>query len=448
MNFVLEQSSWVADYEVSGARASDIAASIEAAITHGRLKPGDPLPPVRELAAQLGVNANTAASAYRLLRDRGTVETRGRNGTQVRERPATSPASRSLSLPPGTVDLSTGNPDPALLPRLSPRPVTRPHLYGDPVLDPVLRRRAERILARDGIDSEHLACTFGSLDGIDRLLTAHLRPGDAVAVEDPGWAHLLDLLAADRLTALPVPVDDAGPRPEGLAEALASGAKAFIMTTRAQNPYGSAVAEQRARQLRAVLRGHPDVLTIDDDHGADITSGPPHPLAEATRYWAYLRSASKAYGPDLRIALLSADPITHDLVAGRLRHTARHVSRIIQTTWADALADHTTQKLVGTASDRYTQRRTALVDALRERGLDAHGASGMNVWVPVPDESAALSALLAAGYAAAPGAWFRLRSGPGLRITTAALDPGQVARVAEALASAVHRQPDAGTGWS
>lgn len=447
---MLEQSSWSADYEVAGSRASDIAASIEAAITHGRLAPGVQLPPVRELAAQLGVNANTAASAYRLLRDRGTVETRGRNGTQVRDRPATSPASRSLALPLGTIDLSTGNPDPALLPHLTPRPATRPHLYGEPVLDPALRRHAERILARDGVDAEYLACTFGSLDAIDRLLGAHLRPGDAVAIEDPGWAHLLDLLAADRLTPLPVAVDDAGPDPAALARALASGAKAFIVTTRAQNPYGAAVDADRARQLRAALRDYPDVLTIDDDHGGDVTPEALHPLVEATRHWAYLRSASKAYGPDLRIALLAADAITHDRVAGRLRHTSRHVSRIIQGTWADALADHTTQRLVRTAADRYAERRNALIDALAARDVAAHGHSGLNVWVPVPDESAALSGLLAAGFAAAPGAWFRVRSGPGMRVTTAALEAGQADRVADAIAAAVHRdrEPDPGTGWS
>ncbi|MGH6655963.1 MAG: aminotransferase class I/II-fold pyridoxal phosphate-dependent enzyme [Actinocrinis sp.] len=442
----------MAEYEVSGARASDIAASIEAAITHARLAPGDPLPPVRDLAAQLRVNANTAASAYRLLRDRGTVETRGRNGTQVRNRPATSPARRSLSLPLGTIDLSTGNPDPALLPHLTPRPVTHPHLYGEPVLDPALRRHAERLLARDGVDPEYVACTFGSLDGIDRLLATHVRPGDAVAVEDPGWTQLLDLLAANGLTPLPVAVDGQGPDPAGLAAALAAGAKAFIVTTRAQNPYGASVSEQRALELRRVLRDHPEVLTVDDDHGADVTAGPPHPLAEATRHWAYLRSASKAYGPDLRIALLAGDAITHDRVAGRLRHTARHVSRIIQTTWADALADHTTQRLVHSAGERYDERRNALIDALTARGITAHGRSGLNVWVPVPDESAALSALLAAGFAAAPGAWFRIRSGSALRVTTASLDLSRCDRIAEALLTGMSRasdpRTDGDTGWT
>jgi DNA-binding transcriptional MocR family regulator len=430
------QTSWVEQYEVSGARATEIAAGIESAITAGRLPAGTALPTVRDLAAQLGVNPNTAANAYRLLRERGTIETHGRNGTRIRNRPATSAAGRSLALPAGTVDLSTGDPDSALLPHLYPRPVTHPALYGDPVLDRGLIQSGERLLDRDGVDSTHLLCTFGSLDGIDRVLTAHLRPGDAVAVEDPGWTQLLDLLAADRLTTVPVRVDDDGPDPAALAAALSGGARAFIATTRAQNPFGSTITPERSAALRAVLSDHRDVVTIDDDHGADLAADAPHPIAGATRYWAYLRSASKAYGPDLRIALMAADETTHDRVAGRLRHTARHVSRIIQGTWADALADHATQRLMQLAGEKYDERRAALVDALAERGIEAHGRSGLNVWVPVPDESAALSALIAHGYAAAPGSWFRIRSAPALRVTTAALDPDDAVRVAEALADA------------
>ncbi len=63
------------------------------------------------------MNANTVAAAYRLLRDRGAVETAGRRGTRVRHRPATTPRSLlGLDVPAGARDLSTGNPDPALLP--------------------------------------------------------------------------------------------------------------------------------------------------------------------------------------------------------------------------------------------------------------------------------------------------------------------------------------------
>src|SRR5580704_15704376 len=121
MYFVSEQTSWVQQYEVHGTRASDITASVEAAIGEGRLAPGAALPTVRELAAELGVNPNTAASAYRLLRDRGTIETLGRQGSRVRQRPATSPTGHDLILPPGTTGLFVGDPDVELLPHLEVR---------------------------------------------------------------------------------------------------------------------------------------------------------------------------------------------------------------------------------------------------------------------------------------------------------------------------------------
>lgn len=68
-------------YRIAGGGAESIAASIESAISQGGLAPGDALPSIREVAGQLGVNPNTVAAAYRLLRDRGTVETAGRRGT-------------------------------------------------------------------------------------------------------------------------------------------------------------------------------------------------------------------------------------------------------------------------------------------------------------------------------------------------------------------------------
>src|SRR6185312_1568014 len=104
-------------YRISGTGAQAIASDVEAAISSGALTPGAELPSIRELAGQLSVNANTVAAAYRLLRERGAVETAGRRGTRVRERPATTPRSlRGIAVPPGARDLSSGNPDPALLP--------------------------------------------------------------------------------------------------------------------------------------------------------------------------------------------------------------------------------------------------------------------------------------------------------------------------------------------
>jgi DNA-binding transcriptional MocR family regulator len=126
---------------VAGSGAESIAADIEAAISRGALTPGDALPPIRELAGQVGVHANTVAAAYRLLRDRGTVETAGRRGTRVRDRPATSPRSLlGIDVPVGVRDLSSGNPDPDFLPiaTVSLASAAAPLLYGQPAMTPAL----------------------------------------------------------------------------------------------------------------------------------------------------------------------------------------------------------------------------------------------------------------------------------------------------------------------
>ena len=52
-------------------------------VTSGRLTPGSRLPPVRQLAEQLGLAANTVARAYRELEQAGVIETRGRAGSFV-----------------------------------------------------------------------------------------------------------------------------------------------------------------------------------------------------------------------------------------------------------------------------------------------------------------------------------------------------------------------------
>lgn len=57
----------------------------------------------------------------------------------------------------------------------------------------------------------------------------------------------------------------------------------------------------------------------------------------------------------------------------------------------------------------------------------------MNVWVPVADETAAVTRLLAAGWAVAPGGWFRVESGPGIRITVSGLALDELPSLAAAV---------------
>ncbi|MFJ2900294.1 aminotransferase class I/II-fold pyridoxal phosphate-dependent enzyme [Streptomyces sp. NPDC087218] len=430
------------EYRIVGRRASEIAASVERGVGSGELAPGQVLPPMRELAESLGVNANTVAAAYRTLRERGVIETAGRRGSRVRPRPAsTARGSLRVEAPPGVRDLGEGNPDPALLPALgdafaavAQEYARRPGLYGQAPVDPEFATLARAALDADGVPAGSVVAASGSLDAIERVLAAHLRPGDAVAVEDPGWGSMLDLVPALGLRPVPVALDDEGPLPDAVEQALRAGARALVVTGRAQNPTGAAIGAGRAFELRGVLAGHRGVLLIEDDHGHGIVDLPLHPLSGATDRWAFVRSVAKAYGPDLRVAVLTGDPVTVDRVAGRQRLGPGWVSRLLQRAvvhlWTSGAVDP------GRTARAYGVRRDALVRALEERGVEAHGRSGMNVWVPVSDETGAVARLLRSGWAVAPGARFRVAASQGIRLTVSPLAMADIEPLADAVAAA------------
>ncbi|MBI4916599.1 MAG: GntR family transcriptional regulator [Acidobacteria bacterium] len=73
-----------------------IARQLRTLIAAGDLRPGSPLPAVRTLASDLGVNLNTVARAYRLLADHGFVLIRDRAGAEVAA-PAVTPDPGSLA---------------------------------------------------------------------------------------------------------------------------------------------------------------------------------------------------------------------------------------------------------------------------------------------------------------------------------------------------------------
>ncbi|MEU1460803.1 aminotransferase class I/II-fold pyridoxal phosphate-dependent enzyme [Streptomyces sp. NPDC005727] len=435
------------EYRIQGRGAAEIAASVERAVGAGELEPGQHLPPMRDLATRLGVNPNTVAAAYRTLRERGVIETAGRRGSRVRPKPATTGREQiRVEVPAGVRDAADGNPDPALLPRLADAFAAaaahgdrEPVLYGHDPVEPELARLARAALDADGVPDGPVAVASGSLDVIERVLAAHLKPGDRVAVEDPGWGSVLDLVPALGLRTVPVGVDDEGPLPGDVRGALESGARALIVTDRAQNPTGAALTATRARALRSVLRDHPATLLIEDDHGHGIVDVPLRPLAGVTRHWAFVRSVAKAWGPDLRLAVFTGDAGTVDRVRGRQRLGPGWVSLLVQRAVVELWRGGAVDPREVAAS--YGARREALVEALAARGVAAHGRSGMNVWVPVPDETGVVARLLHAGWAVAPGARFRLGSPPGIRVTVSALAPRDIVPLAEAVAAAVRPSP-------
>jgi DNA-binding transcriptional MocR family regulator len=417
---------------------------VEAGVRGGQLNPGDRLPPVRELADELGISPTTVAAAYGDLRRRGITTGAGRAGTRIRGAP---PVSRRgyLAVPAGTRDLITGGPDPGLLPALPSRPaMASPRLYGTAPVSPRLRGLAAGQLAADGIDTTSLMVTGGALDGIERVLATWLAPSDRVIVEDPGHAVTFDLVAAMGYTALPVPVDDLGLRPAELAAALDRGAAAVIMTPRAQAATGAAWDADRAAVLAAVLARHPSVGVIEDDHAGPVAGVPAFSVCTGLpgrERWVTIRSVSKSLGPDLRLAVLAGDEVTVARVAGRQALGTGWVSYQLQELVADLWADPSVARGLRHAAEVYARRGDALRSALRDHGITASGRSGFTCWVPAADEDGVASSLAEAGWAVAPGQRFRIAAPPGVRISFAALEASDAASFASDFARALRHQP-------
>ena len=421
-----------------GTGSATIASKIESAIAAGQLAPGAKLPTVRDLAAALEVSPATVAAAYRTLAQRGLISANSRRGTTV----ATQPPLRvrgARPLPANVRDLASGNPDPGMLPPLGPAlagldPAHK--LYGGPVKLERLVKLVRADFAADGITGD-IAVVGGALDGIERTLQSQLLPGDRVLVEDPSWPRINDLVRALGMHPEPVRIDGRGPVPQELA-AASRGAKAVILTPRGQNPTGAAVDEQRARQLREVLRERPDLLVIEDDYVGAVAGAPYVGLHGASPRWVVIRSLSKVLGPDLRVAPIAGDALTISRVEGRQLLGAGWVSHLLQQTAANLWERAGTAELLERAKLSYAQRRQALTDALAEHGIAAYGNTGLGVWVPLAEEAAAVQQLLERGWAVSAGERFRFGSPPGIRITTTSLRPDEAAGLAAAIAEIVH----------
>jgi DNA-binding transcriptional MocR family regulator len=395
---------------------------------------------VRSLAADLRVSPTTVAAALAELRSRGLIVTRARSRTYVSWRPPIAGAWFGPVVPPGARDLASGNPDPSLLPDLTPflRKIEPPRqLYGgEPVL-PELREPAVAEFAEAGIVGEEIAVLSGALDGVERALQARLRPGDLVAVEDPGYAGLFDLLRAIGLALRPVPVDAKGMVPGQLADAIDEGIAAVIVNPRGQNPTGASLDKERAEDLRKVLDRAPDVMVIEDDHLGPIAGLSRLTLTAGRQSWAVVRSVAKSLGPDLRLAVMTGDVQTISRIQGRQSVGPQWVSHLLQRLVAMLWADPGVATTLQYATDTYGERRECFVAALAERGIEVETSAGITTWIPAPEEAPIVQALLEQGWAVSPGAPYRLQSERAIRVTVSTLKKSDADELATAIENAM-----------
>lgn len=411
---------------------------MSSAIGDGVLAEGQRLPPIRVLAAELSLSPSTVASAWGALARAGAIRTDGRRGSRVATlRPGPSRYRQALDRPMAPrLDLSSGTPDPALLPDLGPSlaRLGRRATAGRYLDDPTLPELAEALAPTWPAPPSTLTVVDGAMDGLDALARQTLRPGDLVVVENPAFPPLLDLLDALGVRILGVPLDDEGVVPDGLAAALSRRPTALFIQPRAHNPTGVTLSPRRVEELAALLEAT-STLVVEDDSVGDVAESAPISLARLLPdQTVHIRSFSKSHGPDLRLAAMSGPPSVMVCLTERRHLGQGWTSRLLQSLLADLLTGTSASAQVDAARREYARRRAAMVERLAQRGVELAPGEGLNLWLPVADETAALVSLAARGIAAAAGRPFVVGNamGPHLRLTV-----GLVAHDADAVADAV-----------
>ena len=407
----------------------EIVQQLKQKIQSGEWAAGVSLPPIRQLASELGVSPNTVALAYNQLKAAGLVQTDGRRGTQV----AFKPTHMDLApvIPSGLIDLASGNVNARYIPQPAPRwlkqqsNATGYDANGD---DPQLLDLMRTWLQQQAIPVQALAVFSGTLEVMGLALRTQLCAGDAVWVEDPCWPPVLDLLKQLRLVAIPLPVDAEGcsvPQPN-------SKIKAVILTLRAQNPTGVSFNHTRWQAWQNLLKQQPQTLVLLDDYWGVLAQ---QSLADLTMRnpCLYILSVSKFLGPDLRVTLVNGNA---NLIAD-LQYQQALSTRWVSL-WLQRLTAHLWQtRLVSTlASARhfYAAQQRQFQQHLQQQGimLPIQG-EGINCWLPVNNEAQVIQHLSLNGWAAQAGQAFRTQAPPGIRLSLSNLNATQMQAFAAVL---------------
>jgi GntR family transcriptional regulator / MocR family aminotransferase len=328
---------------VTGRRniADQIRHQIRLGIRDGAIGPSDKLPSSRELAARLSISRNTVTAAYDRLIAEGLLEPRSGVGVYVAPQPlvgphAADPATTLAGPRPQScwdelvtpVDLSANAPDLDLragFPSAAhfPYPVWRsmvsrqfraaavkPGAYGEPAgLDRLRAAIARHIAVSRGVrtSADEVFVTNGSQQAFDLVARTLLRPGDVVAVEDPGYPPVHMLFTSLGLRVVGVPVD-----PEGIVvSALPPDARLVYVTPSHQFPLGLTMSQERRSQLLAWAE-RADAMIIEDDYDTEFRyAGRPLDTLHSTdgaRRVIYVGSFSKTMLPALRLGFLVSPP--------------------------------------------------------------------------------------------------------------------------------------------
>lgn len=333
------------------------------------------------------------------------------------------------------VELTFGEPDPALLPiglvratadRVLAEAGPGALAYGQLQGPPELREQiARRIADREGraVPADQILVSAGNSQAFDLVLTVLTAPGDVVLVESPTYNLALGILRDHPVEVVGVPLGDEGLDVDALERTLArlraAGRPPRLLYTipTFHNPSGVCLAPERRERLLDIARQWDLILAEDDVYRELAYDGPAPPSlwsADPEAPVVRLGSFSKSLAPGLRVGWINARrDIVERLTGAGMIDSGGCPSQFAATLVAELLDGSLYETHVAGLRRAYGSRRDALAGALREQlpaGCRfAVPAGGFFLWLTLPDGVRATELLPLAeehGVSFAPGARF------------------------------------------
>ncbi|RPI23191.1 MAG: PLP-dependent aminotransferase family protein [Chloroflexota bacterium] len=467
---------------------------IRQGILSGSIASGTRLPASRVLANDLGVNRITVENAYAELEADNLVHSKVGSGTYVMPSyptpslPKDVPgapwplwqqdleASRGSRLSdeletqitssrhPDLIRFDSGVGDSILFPVEEFRKILQAVLrrdgllaleYGDPLGYAPLRSTIAHVLASQGLQTnpENILITAGSQQAITLAAQLLLKPGDAVIVESPTYARVLELLQTLQCRVVSIPVDDQGMQIDGLEILLQQHHPRLIYTIpNFQNPTGSCLSLNRRRHLLSLADRY-NVPILEDDYVGDLRyEGHALPALKALDPGGrviYVSTFSKMLMPGLRVGFLVADgPVQASLLHFK-RMSDLATSNLAQRALESFVTVGRYQAHLHRACQLYRKRRDTMLRAIRgslPAGVQVcPPQGGLFIWMRLPEgleNDQLLPLALAEGVSYAAGECFfnNRKGGAGfMRLNFAAQSPERIETGIRRLGKAMRR---------
>jgi len=372
-----------------GPRFLQIADALQAAMADGSLKPGDRLPPQRQLAAQLNLDLTTVTRAYDEARRRHLLEGRGARGTYVAapriELTSVLDLSMNTPPPPAGVDfddlLKQGlsqvmmGADTALLMTY--------HLGGGSDSD---RKAGARWLEPmfGALGSAQVVVCPGAQAAIAALILALTKPGDVILTEPASYPGLRTAATQFGRRIVAVEADQHGMVPEMLEQACHQHQPGLLyLNPTLQNPTAITIPERRRKELANIAK-RCNVRIVEDDPYWLLADAPPPPIATfAPEQVSYISTLSKCLTPGLRVAfVLIRDPHERERFLVALRSFALMVAPLTAALATQWILDGSAAALMEGVRKEARLRHWMARDILA--GRYSGTGDGLHVWLELP----------------------------------------------------------------